>query len=214
MQRLLKKDSFDDPIYSPIFNVYMKRMPMCLAVLLCLLYLPVSTIQGQKIAVKTNLLYDVTGTFNFGIEASLASQWSVDLSANYNAWNFPHNRKWKHLLIQPEVRYWLCERSNGHFIGLHAHWNKFNIAHVKMPFGLWKETRYRRFEGDLWGGGLSYGYDWLLSRHWNLEAIIGIGYARVSYKKYPCASCGRVLDQGKKNYFGPTKAAVNLVYLF
>ncbi|RHD51102.1 DUF3575 domain-containing protein [Bacteroides caccae] len=38
----------------------MKRMPMCLVVLLCLLCLPVSTIHGQEIAVKTNLLYDAT----------------------------------------------------------------------------------------------------------------------------------------------------------
>jgi len=182
--------------------------------LLCLLYLPVHSLRGQNMAVKSNLLYDATGTVNLGLEAKLAPRWSLDLSANYNAWDFPHERKWRHILIQPEVRYWLCESFNGHFFGLHAHWNKFNIAHVKMPFGLWQETRHRRFEGDLWGGGFSYGYNWPLSKYWNLEAVIGIGYARVKYKKYPCATCGRVLDEGKKNYFGPTKTAISLVYVF
>ena len=69
---IAEKDSFDNPIYSPIFNVYMKRMPICLAVLLCLLCFPVSTIQGQEIAVKTNLLYDATSTLNLDIKASFA----------------------------------------------------------------------------------------------------------------------------------------------
>jgi len=187
---------------------------MYFTIWLGLICLPLPALWGQEMAVKTNLLYDATGTVNLGAEVGLAPQWSVDLSANYNAWDFAHHRKWRHLLIQPEVRYWFCNRFNGHFIGLHAHWNKFNIAHAKMPFGLWKEVRHRRYEGDLWGGGFSYGYHCPLSKHWGLEAVIGIGYARVHYKKYPCATCGRLLKEGNKNYFGPTKAALSFVYLF
>ena len=91
---------------------------------------------------------------------------------------------------------------------------KFNVGHVNMPGGLWKNLEKNRFQGDLWGAGLSYGYDWLLSEHWNLEAVIGLGYARVLFDKYPCASCGSKIDSDKKNYLGPTKLALNLVYLF
>lgn len=165
-------------------------------------------------AMKTNLLYDATGSVNVGVEWAMSSRWSVDVSGNYNAWDFARKRKWHHLLVQPEVRYWFCESGNGHFIGVHLHGCKFNIAHVKMPFGLWKELRHRRYQGDLWGGGFTYGYSWLLSKHWNVEAAVGVGYARVRYDKYPCASCGRLLDSGKKNYFGPTKAALSMVYVF
>lgn len=191
-------------------HMYMRRLIMVFGLLSCMFV----SIFAQQVAVKTNLLYDATGTVNLGIELGLAPRWTLDMSGNFNAWDYHNNRKWRHLLVQPEVRYWFCERFNGHFIGLHAHWMKYNIGHVKMPFGLWKETRRRRFEGDLWGGGISYGYQWLLSRHWNLETEIGIGYARVSYDKYPCTTCGKIMDSGKKNYFGPTKAAVSLVYLF
>lgn len=173
-----------------------------------------SVVQAQRVGVKTNLLYDATGSINLGLEIGLAPKWTLDISGNYNAWDFANERKWRHILVQPEVRYWFCESFNGHFIGLHAHWSKFNIGHVKMPFGLWKSTRNHRFEGDLWGGGFSYGYQWLLSRHWNLEAEIGVGYARVNYDKYPCASCGTRISSGKENYFGPTKLGVSIIYIF
>lgn len=186
---------------------------MAAALLLCM-GMFASAVQAQRVGVKTNLLYDATGSVNAGLEIGLAPKWTLDISGNYNAWDFGRERKWRHILVQPEARYWFCERFNGHFIGLHAHWTKFNIGHVKMPFGLWKSTRHHRYEGDLWGGGFSYGYQWLLSRHWNLEAEIGVGYARVNYDKYPCASCGTRLDSGKKNYFGPTKLGLSLVYLF
>lgn len=183
-----------------------------------LLFLVLSCMSGkvaaQQVGVKTNLLYDATGTVNLGVEVALAPRWTLDVSGNYNAWDFSDGSKWRHLMVQPEARYWLCERFNGHFVGVHAHWMKFNIGNVRMPFGLWEETRSHRFEGDLYGGGLTYGYHWLLGRHWNLEAALGIGYSRVVFDKYNCAACGRRLDSGKEDYFGPTKAALSLVYLF
>ena len=169
---------------------------------------------AQKTALKTNVLYDVTGSINVGAEFELTPKWTFDISGNYNAWDFSNDRKWRHILVQPEARYWFCESFNGHFIGIHAHWLKFNIGNVTMPFGLWKGTRTNRFDGDMWGGGFSYGYNWLLSKHWNLEAEIGVGYGRVIFDKYPCASCGKRIVSGKKNYWGPTKAAISLVYLF
>lgn len=169
---------------------------------------------AQRVAVKTNLLYDASATVNLGVEIPLAKKWSFDISGNYNAWDFSGGRKWRHILVQPEARYWLCESMNGHFFGLHAHWSKFNIAKVKMPFGLWKELRDKRYEGDLWGAGITYGYALPVGRHWNLEGALGVGYARVIYDKYPCASCGRRIDSGKDNYFGITKLALSIAYVF
>ena len=39
---------------------------------------------AQKWGVKTNLLYDVTSTFNLGVEFGLAPRWTFALSGNYN----------------------------------------------------------------------------------------------------------------------------------
>lgn len=182
-----------------------------LALLLCLV---TNLGFAQRVSVKTNLLYDATATINGGVEFSVGKKMTVDLSGNYNAWDFSGNKKWRHILVQPEWRYWFCERMNGHFIGVHAHWAKFNIGNVKMPFGLWKETRHHRFEGDLWGGGITYGYALPLTKHFNMEALVGIGYVRAIFDKYPNGTCGKVLLSDKKNYFGPTKLALNLVYVF
>ena len=75
---------------------------------------------AQKAAVKTNLLYDATSTLNLGVEFGLARRWTLDVSGNYNPWTFSENRKMKHWLVQPEVRWWNCTRFSGHFVGFHA----------------------------------------------------------------------------------------------
>lgn len=72
-----------------------------------------------------------------------------------------------------------------------------------------------RFQGWFIGGGISYGYAWMLGTHWNIEAEIGFGYSYSRYDQYRCAGCGKkVRSNIPHNYVGPTKAALNMVYLF
>lgn len=52
--------------------------------------------KGQNVVLKTNVLYDATATVNVGVEFSVAPKWTMDISGNYNGWNFSDNRKWKH----------------------------------------------------------------------------------------------------------------------
>lgn len=130
---------------------------------------------AQTLAVKTNLLYDATATINLGAEVALAPEWTLDISGNYNAWDFSNCRKWRHFLIQPEARYWLCEKFNGHFFGLHVHGGQFNTGNVNTPFGLFGDCRGRRHEGWYYGAGVSYGYQWVLGKRWNFELNIGAG---------------------------------------
>lgn len=106
-------------------------------------------------------------------------------------------------LIQPEVKFWLCEKFEGHFIGLHLHGAQY--------FGGFRDKRY---DGYLAGGGLTYGYDWILSPHWNLEAAVGIGYARLWYKESERIPCLKCHENKHKDYFGPTKAALSIIYVF
>ena len=52
-------------------------------------------------------------------------------------------------------------------------------------------------------------------KHWNLEAELGVGYVYSKADKFNCAQCGDKLEDDKAhNYVGPTKAALNLVYVF
>ena len=90
----------------------------------------------------------------------------------------------------------------------------YHTTGIDLPFSIFDDTDKYRYKGYFFGGGISYGYQFILGRHWNLEATLGLGYARVSYDKYECKECGKKVDEGKKNYFGPTKAALSLIYLF
>lgn len=177
------------------------------------------TASAQNVVVKTNLLYDITATANLGIEFKVAPKWTVDISGNLNAWTFSDNKKWKHWVLQPEARYWLCERFNGHFVGAHlvggiynmGNWNT-DFTFLGTDFGQLKEHRY---EGWLVGAGIAYGYQWMLARHWSIEAEIGVGYVYTRADKYECPRCGDQLEDNKPHhYVGPTKAAINLIYVF
>lgn len=70
-----------------------------------------------------------------------------------------------------------------------------------------------RYQGRLYGGGISIGHSWILRKRWSIEASLGLGYARIVYEKYPCATCGTKLKDTGKNYLGPTKASVSLIYV-
>ena len=41
---------------------------------------------AQKVALKSNLLYDATTTMNLGLEIGLARKWTLDIPVNYNPW--------------------------------------------------------------------------------------------------------------------------------
>ena len=62
--------------------------------------------------------------------------------------------------------------------------------------------------------GLSYGYSWVLGKHWNIEATIGAGYLYLESDIYPCTHCGTKREKVKKHYVGPTQAALSAVYVF
>lgn len=169
---------------------------------------------AQKVAIKNNILYDAALTPNLGVEIGLGRATTLDLSGNYNPFELKDNKMWKHWLIQPEFRYWLCERFDGSFFGLHGLGGEFNASNVELPFGMVKELKNHRYEGWYWGAGVSYGYQWMLSRKWGIEATVGVGYIKWNYEKYECHECAPLLEKSSKNYFGPTKAAINLVFVF
>jgi len=170
---------------------------------------------AQNVAIKSNLLVDATTTLNLATEIATGPKNTLDIYVNYNPWSFGNDKCFKHLLVQPEYRFWFCERFSGSFIGIHAHAGIFNVGGIDMPFGLWSQLKDHRYEGEFIGAGLSYGYQWVLSNHWNLEANIGAGYAFIHYDKYQCKNCGKRLKKDQnRHYLGPTKAAISLVYLF
>lgn len=176
--------------------------------------------KGQNdVAIKSNILYDLTATISAGIEVGLAPRWSIDVSGNFNAWTMKNDRRWKHYLVQPEVRYWLCDRFMGHFLALHLHGGQYNFGGIKNSINFLgtnlSNLTTHRYQGWLAGAGVGYGYAFVLGRHWNLELEAGIGYAYTVFDEFESAGCGRKVNTDlNHHYFGPTKLAVNFVYLF
>lgn len=173
----------------------------------------------QEVALKNNLLYDAFATLNAGVEVKLSDRWTLDVSANYNGWTLSHDRKWKHWLLQPETRYWFCDSFAGHFVGAHVLAGQYNVGNLDNNISFLgsdlSKLSDKRYQGWFVGLGLVYGYAWILNKHWNLEALLGFGWAYTRYDIYPCAHCGtKVAENKPHNYVGPTKAAINLVYTF
>lgn len=194
-----------------------RKIIATMAVLLCTLF----TANAQKFAVKSNLLYDATATINAGVEFGIAPKWTLDISGNYNNWTYAENRKTKHYMVQPEFRWWTCTRFSGGFVGFHLHGAEFNWGGM-LPFG-WRTGKmfgvienpnimHHRYDGWLAGAGVGYGYHWILGKRWSLEAEIGAGYAYIDYNKYKCEKCGEQIKSANRHYFGPTKAAISIIY--
>lgn len=174
---------------------------------------------SQDVAIKSNLLYDAALSPNLGIEVGLAPRWTLDVSGNLNLWTVGNGHKWRHWLVQPEGRYWFCQRFAGHFVGVHAIGMRYNAGKLDLPFKFlgtnFRALKDRRYEGWGVGAGVAYGYAWPVAKHWNIEAEIGVGWIWTRFDAYPCADCGTRLYKGHThNYVGPTKLALNIEYLF
>lgn len=176
--------------------------------------------QAQKAAIKTDFLDDALLNPNLALEFKLAPKWSVELLGQINAWELDHRQKmWKHWLAMPEARYWFCDVWDGHFLGIHAFGGQYNIGGLKGMHNFlgtdFSKLADYRYQGWYVGAGIAYGYNWILNRHWNIEAEIGLGWAYTRWDQFRCVGCGKKVDEDHPhNYVGPTKAAVSLIYIF
>lgn len=168
---------------------------------------------GQTVALKTNALSWATTTVNAGVEVAVAHRHSVQVFGALNPWTFSGGRRARIWAAEPEWRYWFCETFNGHFAGVHALGGEYNVRNIDVPFGILPKTeKGRHYEGWYIGAGLTYGYQWMISHHWNFEASVGLGYAYSPYRLY--GRCDRCLERKHRNYVGPTKAALSIIYIF
>ena len=178
---------------------------------------------AQKVAIKNNIAYDALLTPNLSLEMKMAPKWTMDLQYGANFFFYTKDaqspqyvtKKWSHWLLQPGLRYWTCEAFNGFFLGAHLLGGQANVGQISIPFILQNKDnimRDHRYEAFFYGGGVSDGYQWAFAPRWSLDFELGLGYARIHYDKFPCVTCGALLNQGKADYLGPTKAALSLVF--
>lgn len=171
-------------------------------------------LRAQHLAVNNNLLFDVSGALSAGVEIPLSKSASVEAYGSLRPWKRGSERVHKHWLVQGQYRYWPCQVMNGFFFGPYVHGGEFNIGNEELCFGLLKGLKPNRYEGWLVGGGIGAGYEYVLSRHWSLGAEAGLGYTYIDYKKYGCERCGVLKDDDVYHYFGLSRLALSLIYVF
>lgn len=185
--------------------------------LFCIFAASALGMSAQKAAIKTNLISDAVTSPNLGLEFRMKPKWTWEISGQVNAWNI-HDRRWRHWMVQTGPRVWICEAFQGSFFGLQAIGGQFNIGNIGRAFDFlgqnFSQLKDHRYQGWGAGAGISYGYDWILGKHWNLEAEIGIGWIYCKYDRYPCTVCGTVEGSGHHNYYGPTRLSLAIEYLF
>ncbi|MCH5229766.1 MAG: DUF3575 domain-containing protein [Muribaculaceae bacterium] len=176
------------------------------------------TTMSAQVGVKTNIVGDALLSPALGIEVGLAPHWTLDATGEVNFWSV-NGHLWKHWLAQPEARYWFCDRFAGHFLGLHAIGGQYNFGNIHNGITFlgskFKNLSDYRYQGWAVGAGIGYGYSWVLAKHWNFEAEIGIGWIYTRYDKFRCKNCGKKLESNRvHNYVGPTKVSLALEYIF
>ena len=164
-------------------------------------------------SLKNNLLYDAALTPNRGVETRFSQKWTGALNVGFSPFETGTNstRRWRHLLVMPEARYWFCEAYSHHFLSANIVYSHYNASRLDLPIYGTKDYRY---QGDLVGAGASYGYAVPIgkNKHWNIEFEIGADLCYAWYDKYNCEHCGGKIGPGHKWFVLP-KAAVNLAWL-
>lgn len=185
-----------------------------------------SLTSDAQTSLKTNILFDATTTPNIGVEFGVGKKNTFQMFYGLNPWEFHSESKGKRIakfwVLMPEYRWWTCTKFNGQFFGVHLMGGQFNAGNVNIPLpgffasgdNISKGARDYRYEGAFAGIGVTYGWQWILSRHINVEAEIGAGYNYVWFSKFPCYECGRKIYNGKTNYIGITKVGLSLLYIF
>ena len=110
------------------------------------------------------------------------------------------------------LRKWFCKRAastplSGHHIGIYGQMLTYDFIFGKDRIGQL---------ADKWsyGGGVEYGYSVPVGKALRFDFTLGVGYLTGIYKTYELQDKCYVWQQTRKrNYIGPTKAEISLVWV-
>lgn len=159
----------------------------------------------QRMALKTNMLYDAALMPSLEIEYRFNARWSVALEGNVAWWKNERKHKYYQIAtVIPEVRYHLTRDCgwSGHYLGLFAGGGKYDLENGKKGY---------YGEGGMLG--VSYNYVFNVGKNISFEAGLGVGAMYSRYKEYVPVN-GKYLYQQTKNlwYGGPLRVKFALVW--
>lgn len=163
-------------------------------------------------AIRTNVLYDAFLTPTLGVEWRINHNVGIKLDGSLAWWGNEKGKIQKMWLVSPEVR-WYMGDAKRFYLGLGGNYGEYNTYGYLLG-NLWPDDT--GYQGKLYGGGLTVGYQARLTRHLSLDLNLGMGYTKLEYDSFTVQNETRIYQKKEqsKNFWGPTQAGINLVWTF
>lgn len=162
------------------------------------------TTRHFPLRIRTNLLYWLAGTPNLGVEWQASESVGILGNGAFSHWIWnDRDRQHRTWFVQPEMRYY-PGTARRWFVGAEFHAGEFNFK--------FNDTGR---QGNAIGGGLTGGYCINLSRVFDMDFSVGLGYTKITrYETYLHSNDVMIRKERKadKNFWGPTQAGVSLVW--
>lgn len=174
-------------------------------IFLLLTILTLNTASAQFCSARINALAAMTGTLDVGLDVALTDNITLDIAARYNPIS-TESIALSHYGTEVGVKCWGFENFVGHFIGSQLGYSAYNVGNES-----------KRFDGEAYKWGVSYGYAWILSVHWNVAAEVGVGlrYSRDDeYDPSPNEWDTEYIYHYRRVTLSPTRISLTFNYLF
>lgn len=175
--------------------------------------------KGFYMGIKTNLLYDALLVPSIGAEFYLGKRFSFAANWMYAWWNNDSKHTyWRVYGGDVSLRKWLGRRAKekpltGHHLGIYAQALTYDLADGDRGI-MAGEPSGDIFDRANYAAGLEYGYSVPIARRLNLDFTLGVGYMWGRYYEYNVVDNCYVWQATKnRQYIGPTKAEISLVWL-
>ncbi len=176
--------------------------------------------QSLYLAVKTNTVEDLASIPNLGIEFHMGRGWTTYLDWQYSWWK-NDNRKWYWRTYGGDlgIRKYFGRNAEtgllrGHHLGIYGQIYTYDFLLPGETGIMGGQPGGNIFDLFNYGGGIEYGYSLRLAHQLNLDLTVGFGYFGGEYHEYqPVDNCYLWMSTNKRNYWGPTKAEISLVWL-
>lgn len=157
---------------------------------------------AQRISLKSNALYWAGATPNIGAEFRLNRHFTLGIEGLANRLKVGSKLNSRVVAVTPEVRYWFSIRPQaGHFVGLMGMGADYDVT-----------LKNKVYKGTAIGGGFTYGYSFVLGRHWSMETTAGIGLLHVRDLNH-AQSDPEPKEPKSSLKFAPLKLGVSFVYI-
>jgi hypothetical protein len=167
---------------------------------------------------RSNLLYDLLAVPNIGMEFYLGKGVSLNTNWSYAWWKSdPVNWYWRTYGGEIGLRYWFGKAASkkpltGHHIGVLGQVLTYDFELGKMGIMGGKPGGVLLDQPN-YAVALEYGYSLPIAKRLNLDFSLGVGYHWGIFHEYlPMDDCYVWQVTKKRNYIGPVKADISLVW--